>query len=144
MEEVQASQTLKKNPRKSWCDTVAQHQRILSLPLCVEVTLLIMPQNPVCLFWSSPRWYICLRVIAILDKDVFESKCVEVTELRAELPVTHLFFLLTIMSIVCRRRLSSARISASVTFLVKVMKRFYFNFIFFKIHKCIICLKSKV
>lgn len=33
--------------------------------------------------------------------------------------VTHLFFLLTIMSIVWRSRLSSARISASVTFLEK-------------------------
>lgn len=28
-----------------------------------------MPQKPVCLFWSSPRWYICLRVIAILNTD---------------------------------------------------------------------------
>lgn len=46
-----------------------QQKRILSLPVCVDVTLLIMPQKPVCLFWSSPRWYICLRVIAILNTE---------------------------------------------------------------------------
>lgn len=58
------TQTHNKNTHTSHDDV----WRILSLPGGEEVTLLIMPQNPVCLFWSSPRWYICLRVMAMLHR----------------------------------------------------------------------------
>lgn len=56
------------NRNLKYRDAGIQAWRILSLPVCVEVTLLIMPQKPVCLFWSSPRWYICLLVMAILER----------------------------------------------------------------------------
>lgn len=56
------------NRNLKYRDACIQAWRILSLPVCVEVTLLIMPQKPVCLFWSSPRWNICLLVMAILER----------------------------------------------------------------------------
>lgn len=79
-----------------------------------------MPQKPVCLFWSSPRWYICLRVIAILNTEI---KCYQQTFILPSINElffeTYRFFLLTIMSIVWRSRLSRARMSLSVTFLYR-------------------------
>lgn len=76
-----------------------------------------MPQNPVCLFWSSPRWYICLRVMAILKHRMWVSFFLTDWKKIEMFLLAHLFFLLTIMSIVWSSRLSKARISLSVTFL---------------------------
>lgn len=114
-------------------------QRILSLPEVEEVTLLSIPQNPVCLFWSSPRWYICLLAMAILhigkhqlkfcatvieenalDIDFWYTDTISTSNIKCAsclLSITHLFFLLTIMSIVWISRLSRATMSLSVTFL---------------------------
>lgn len=131
--------TIKPCELQAECLRLRLWQRILSLPEVEEVTLLSIPQNPVCLFWSSPRWYICLLAMAILHIGKHQLKfCATVIEENALdidfwytdttstsnrwcasclLSITHLFFLLTIMSIVWSSRLSRARMSLSVTFL---------------------------